>query len=196
MKNLIQLIKTTVLGGLVFLVPLVVAGFLVTKALLVLRQLAQPFGLMIPNDTPLGVLLINLLLFGVLLLLCFIAGLAAKSSLGLGIGDWLERNFLNSIPGYSFVKGITDSIADSHTTSGSFRPVLARFDDNAVLAFEVERGPKGGVVVYLPGAPNPWSGSLAHVESERIQALDLSMTEAIKLIQQLGRGSADLAVTD
>jgi len=196
MKNLLKLVKTTVLGGVVFLVPLVVAGLLLTKALLVLRELAQPFGLMIPNDRPGGVLLINLCLFSVLLLICFLGGVAAKSSFGRGIGEWLEQHLLNAIPGYAFVKGVTESVAKTESTSGSFTPVLARFDDNAVLAFEVERGPKGGVVVYLPGAPNPWSGSIAHVDAERVQALDLSMTEAIKLIQQLGHGGADLAVIE
>ena len=192
MKNLLQLVKTTALGGVVFLVPLVVAGVLVAKALLGLRQLAAPFAGIVPTDTSLGVLLVDLCLFGLLLLICFLAGLAAKSSIGRGIGEWVEQNLLNAIPGYGFVKGVTESVAKSESTSSSFKPVLARFDDNAVLGFEVERGPKGGVVVYLPGAPNLWSGSIAHVDAERVQALDISMTEAVRLIQQLGRGGADL----
>jgi uncharacterized membrane protein len=47
------------------------------------------------------------------------------------------------------------------------------------------------VVVYLPGAPNPWSGSVAYFNSERVKRLEMSVTQAVKNIQGIGRGSAD-----
>ena len=37
-------------------------------------------------------------------------------------------------------------------------PVLITLDDYEQMAFEVERTAGGKVVVYLPGAPNSWSG--------------------------------------
>ena len=122
MKNLLQLVKTTALGGAVFLVPLVVAGVLVTKALLALRQLAAPFAGIVPTDTPFGVLLVDLALFGLLLLICFLGGLVARSEFGRGIGERLEQGLLNSIPGYAFIKGVTESVARSESTSSSSMP--------------------------------------------------------------------------
>jgi len=94
------------------------------------------------------------------------------------------------VPGYGFVKGFTDSIAQSDEESRGFKPVVARFDDNAQIAFEVERTPSGQVVLYLPGAPNPWGGSVVYVGADRVEPLDMSMPEAIRNIQHLGRGSA------
>jgi uncharacterized membrane protein len=70
-------------------------------------------------------------------------------------------------------------------------PVLARFDDFCQLAFETGRTPGG--TVYLPGAPNPWSGCLVFVDAERVRKLPASATEALKVIRALGRGSEALA---
>ena len=56
--------------------------------------------------------------------------------------------------------------------------------------FEIERTPAGDVVVYLPGAPNPWSGTVVFVEQSRVEKLDMSVADAIRSIQALGRGSA------
>ncbi len=69
-------------------------------------------------------------------------------------------------------------------------PVMARFDDNAQIGFEMERTQQGTVVVYLPGAPAPWSGAVMYVDPGRIEQLDLSVSEAVRIIRQLGRGSA------
>ena len=42
------------------------------------------------------------------------------------------------------------------------RPVLARFENSWQIAFEIERIPGGIITVYVPGAPDPWSGSSLH----------------------------------
>ncbi|MCK5913700.1 MAG: hypothetical protein KAG12_07455, partial [Desulfuromusa sp.] len=47
----------------------------------------------------------------------------------------------------------------------------------------------GDVVVFLPGSPNPWSGSVAYFREDRIRTLNLTVPEAIKKIRLLGRGS-------
>jgi len=57
-------------------------------------------------------------------------------------------------------------------------------------SFEIERTAEGNVVVYLPGAPNPWSGTVVYLEPGRVEKLDMSVADAVKSIQALGRGSA------
>ena len=50
----------------------------------------------------------------------------------------------------------------------------------------------GNVVVFLPGAPNPWSGSVVYVSEDRVEPLDMLPQDAIKNIRVLGRGSAKI----
>jgi len=68
--------------------------------------------------------------------------------------------------------------------------VIVKFDDNAQIAFEIERTERGNVVVYLPGSPNPWSGSVGYFEEDRVERLEMSVPDAINNIRHLGRGSA------
>jgi uncharacterized membrane protein len=68
-------------------------------------------------------------------------------------------------------------------------PVLARFDDYWQIALEVERIPGGTVVIYLPGAPDPWSGSVCYVTEDRIQPLELTFLPVLRTLRGLGKGS-------
>ena len=68
--------------------------------------------------------------------------------------------------------------------------MIVKFDDNAQIAFEIERSERGNVVIYLPGSPNPWSGSVVYFEEDRVERLDMTVPEAINNIRHLGRGSA------
>ena len=70
---------------------------------------------------------------------------------------------------------------------------MVRFDDYVQMAFETERLPNGKVAVYLPGAPNPWSGSVVFVSNDRIKPLSISLADALRNIRTLGKGSLNLA---
>jgi len=191
MKHALELLKATALGGFLFLVPIAAAGLVLAKAFQFMKRLAEPFSGWLEAHSG-GILLGDLLAAAALLLVCLAAGLVARSPYGKRLGEWLESVLVSIVPGYGFVKGFTDSMSESDTAARAFKPVVARFDDNAQLAFEVERDAGGNVVVYLPGAPNPWSGSVVFMSAERVAPLKMSMPEATKHLRQLGRGVAAL----
>lgn len=184
-----QFIKTTILGGAVFLVPIVIVIVVLSKAYGIMMQVAEPMSDLIPIDAVGGIALANVVALLAIVLACFLFGLMAKSVPAKTIYGILDSK-LASIPGYTFAKSFADSVARTETESKSFVPVIARFDDTAQISFEIERTPEGVVVVYLPGAPNPWSGTVVYLEQSRVEKLDMSVSDAISSIQSLGRGSA------
>ena len=182
-------IKTTIIGGLVFLVPVVILMTVFGKAYKVMLRVAKPIGTLIPIDFVGGVAMANILAVLAIALLCFMAGLIAKSGLARKAYRTLDSALL-AIPGYAFIKGFTDSIDSSEEAAKSLLPVIVRFDDNAQIGFEVERQEGGDVVVYLPGAPNPWSGAVFYFSEDRVKRLDITVAKAIRHIRELGHGSA------
>ena len=184
--------KTTILGGAIFLVPVVILVAVLGKAYQIMMLVAQPMSEWIPIDAVGGIALANILALVAIVLSCFLIGLLARGKLAGSLYHVLDSR-MASIPGYAFVKAMAESVQRGTDGSVGFTPVIARFDDNAQISFEIERTPAGEVVVYLPGAPNPWSGSVVLLDSERVQKLDVSVSDAIRSIQALGRGSGGLA---
>ena len=74
----------------------------------------------------------------------------------------------------------------------SLCPVLVRKDGVFSLAFQADRLANGVVVVYLPGAPDAWSGSIALVTPENVRRLEVSFAEALGICERLGRDSSSL----
>jgi len=188
-----QFLKTTIIGGLVFMVPVVVVVAILGKAFAIMMLVAKPLGALIPMDSIGGIAFANLLALMAIFLCCFIAGVIAQSAIAKKAHDVIDSALL-TIPGYELVKGFTDSMNSSEEAANSLLPVLVHFDDNGQIGFEIERDEEGNVVVYLPGAPSPWSGSVAYFKEERVKSLDISIPEAMASIRNLGRGSAGMAI--
>ena len=72
-------LKTTLVGGLVFLVPIIVVVAILGKAFGLMAALAAPLATWIPIDSIGGVALANLLAVAAIVVLCFVAGLVARS---------------------------------------------------------------------------------------------------------------------
>jgi uncharacterized membrane protein len=189
--NRFSFIKTTIVGGLIFLVPIIVLIIILGKALGITRKIVGPLANLIVYETVAGIGVATLLAVFVIVLFCFLTGLLAKTDLAKKIINWLESTFLSNIPGYTFMKSMGESFAGIDMDQG-YETVLARFDDGWQIAFLVERIEDGHVAVFIPGAPSPWSGSVYLMTEDRIKPLNMPNKSVLKCIQRLGKGSNSL----
>lgn len=185
---MIRFIKTTVLGGIFFIVPVVIFIAIIGKALAITNKIAKPLAEQLVVDSIGDVAVVHLIALVILVFVCFVAGLAAKTSIARKLVQSLETNVLDKIPAYELLKAKTQSALTPEETEG-LRPVITRFDDSWQLALEIERFADGKVVVFLPGSPDPWSGSVCVVTADRVTSLDATVKTATKLMKRLGRGS-------
>ena len=187
---MLRFLKTTVLGGILFLVPIVIFIVVIGKALQLINMVAAPMAKLLPIDTFGGMGIAQLIALGLLVLTCFIAGLAARTAVARGLVQSLETNVLDKIPAYALMKAKTGSVLTPEDTR-DMQPVLIQFDDSWQVGFEVEKTGDGNSLVFLPGAPDPWSGSVCVVAAERIQPLPLHIREVSGLMKRLGKGSSE-----
>ena len=183
-----QFFKTTALGGILFLVPVIILIAVFTKAHQMISKIAAPVLAIVPVERVVGIVIVDLLALALLLLICFLAGLAAKTPRAGRLVASLESDFLSHVPGYELAKiKLTTQLRfekDEATT------VLVRFDDQWQIGFEVERIAGEKVVVYLPGAPDPWSGAVTIVTDNRIARLDSKQLATLGVFKQLGEGES------
>ncbi len=183
-----QFLKTTVFGGIVFLVPIVIFAFIVGKAFTFTRKFTAPIADLLPFGPVVDAIVVNLLGIALVVLICFLGGLAAKSELVADLVDKLEVNFLSKIPIYSLIKGTVSATLKVEDAEG-MKPVLAHLDDCSQIGFEIERVSGGKVAVFLPGAPDPRSGSVCYFTQDRITSLDASLLSTMRVLKGFGKGS-------
>jgi uncharacterized membrane protein len=191
MKPSLKPITTTLIGGVVFLLPLVVALYVLGQGLALTARVAEPLAAVLPVKSVGGIALASLAALALLLLLCFGAGLLARAALGRALSASFEAKLHALYPRYAVVKAMSQGL---HGALGQrlLKAVLVSFDDHQVIAFDMERLSDGRAVLFLPGAPDAWSGSVVLVPCARIEALDIDPGALAKSLQGLGRGTAAL----
>jgi len=182
--------KTTIIGGLLFLIPIVVLAMILGKAYKVMMLIAVPVDRLIPIQTIGGVALVNILAVLCIFVGCFIAGLVAKSKLGKATFNMIDAKLLLFFPGYSYLKSFTSPFTAEKDEDKVLKPIIAKLDDQSQLAFEVEHASDGTVVAYVPGAPDSRSGNVVYLTPDRVEYLDITFADVTKSLRQFGRGSA------
>lgn len=191
MQNSFGLLKVTLIGGVVFLIPLVIVVVTVGKAFHIIKVLAQPLTRLLPIHTVAGFAFVDFLTVVLMVVLCLLAGFAARSPVGRKLYGKIDALLLQFVPGYGWVKGVTGNISDEEAEI-LLKPVLARFDDQAQVGFEVDRTRDGLVAIYIPGAPDPRSGSLSYMTPERVEPIDAGFQAVLMSFKRLGCGSAGM----
>ncbi len=185
-------VKATIVGGAVFLIPGFLAVWVLAKIFGLLKQLASSLGPKLGIATALGGVMLDIVAIAAILIVCLLAGLVAQRATAQRVRNRVDNVLLGSFPGYAFVKGLAENIQQSEAAASGFIPVLVTTDDCSQVAFETDRI-EGAVAVYLPGAPNPWSGNVIFVRPDQVKPLPVSVPEALKILRTLGRGSEALA---
>jgi len=184
-------VKTTILGGALFLVPLAFIAIVLGKAFEVSMLLATPLDGMIPLDSVAGIAMANIIAIILILAICFAAGLAARSSMFSKRVGRVDDILIDIMPGYAVAKGIVSGVVRKEDATSVLDPVLVQFDDYEQVAFEVERmGDRS--VIFLPGSPSAWSGASVIVDAARVTPLDLPPHQAVSLLRVMGRGMSKI----
>lgn len=190
MNSLKSFLKSTLVGGLMFLVPVVLVLIVLSKALQLAGKVAKPLAAALPLSHVGGIGVATLLAIVILLGIAFVAGVLARTTVGRRITHWFEESMLGGLPQYRMVKSLSEGLLQVES-GDNLRPVLMHGDDGWMLGYQVETLHNGWVVVFLPSSPTPMQGSVVYVEPDRVKELDLSMVDAMQLVKRLGIGSAE-----
>jgi uncharacterized membrane protein len=185
---MLKLIRTTIIGGIIFLVPIAIFVAVIGKGLEITGAIAKPLARILPVDMIGGFAAAQVLAIALLLLICFLAGLLARLALARRVVSALEANMLSRLPAYTLLKTKTQTMVSPDDIEG-MSVVVVRFDDSWQFGFEIERMEGGKVALFLPGSPDPWSGSVCLAEEERVTPLDLPVAVVTNMVRRLGRGA-------
>ena len=191
MKALTSFVKTTLVGGLLFLIPLGVILVVLKHVMQIAAKVAAPLAAHIPVSQFAGVTAVTLVAALVLLLIAFLAGLMSRTRVGRRMSSWFEESILGGLPQYRMAKSMAEGFAQVESGAG-MHPVLVRLDDAWQLAYRIEDLPGGWVAVFVPASPTPMSGNVLYVAARRVRPLQAGMAEAMKVVRSVGVGSQEV----
>ncbi|KUJ63262.1 hypothetical protein AR687_03670 [Flavobacteriaceae bacterium CRH] len=191
MKNILKIIKATFLGGIFFLAPLILLIVLLEKGYNIVQKVTLPLVSHLPRVKILGLALQELIGIFIIIIICLLAGLLARKAKAQKLIQKLEDGILSFVPGYSFMKKMNENIVGFESNE-ELKVVLVPTDAGWQFAFLIEQINENNFSVFIPDAPNPWSGSVCFVDKKDIKELEISQKEALACIRKLGYGSAAL----
>lgn len=191
LRRLLSFVKSTLVGGIFFLVPVVALVLVIGQAAAFAYEVVHPLVDWLPVKTVSTVSLAFLIVALVLVLICFLAGLVARMAISQWFVGSLERLILTFIPSYGLMKSMGQGwigVAGEEP----HQPVLVRFDDAQQIGFQMDTLADGRGVIFIPDVPTPWTGSLMLVAAERIEPLPFTTKQAIDCLRHLGANTREL----
>ena len=191
MKTVSRFVGMTILGGVLFLTPIVVLGIVLSKAYDFVRRGLQPLMALIPQKLASGPTMTAALTILLLGLMCFLAGLLAQTLLAQRIMSGLEATVLSKLPGYEYLKQAGTSVLGLGEMA-EHPVVLAQFGDAWRIGVQTDFVGGGFVAVFVPNSPNPMSGSIFLVAADRVRPANVPLATAIASLRRCGIGSGAL----
>lgn len=190
MKNTMSFIRTTLLGGLLVILPVTIVLTVFGWIYLKVTSWIQPLTNIVVDAVGLGEFVADIVVILIIAWVCFVIGLAVKTGMGRFIHNKLESKVLKIAPGYTMVKETLLQFLGRKKSPFS-RVALVQIFENSTMAtaFITDEHNDGSYTVFVPTGPNPTSGQIFHVRSEFVHQINIGIEEAMRTIISCGAGS-------
>jgi uncharacterized membrane protein len=183
-----EFVKTTLVGGILVVLPVYLLVLLLAKTLTGLLAFISP----VTAQIPAGVEYRQIAALGIIFAVCFVAGILVRTRPGSIARSFVEDRVLARIPGYQILRGLTRKLAGGEGEA-SFTPCFVEIEDGALApAFIIEELPDGRYTVMVPSVPTPAAGALFVIQRERVHPLAVPLPAMFRTISQFGSGTGAL----
>jgi uncharacterized membrane protein len=195
MQSLYKFIRTTILGGLLVLLPIAGCGYVVWAIAGIIQRVIHPVMDLLPVEHSWKILFEEIIAVLIVLAACFVLGLLVRTRGGQTLGHWMEENVFNRFPIYRLLKGLSHQVAgQSEEMLGT--PVVVRIEDSRRIGFLVEEHTSGDLTVYIPEAPALATGSVHVVSPEQVTRLNVPLAKVAHCMTRYGVGTSRLIAQD
>jgi uncharacterized membrane protein len=187
MKFAREFLVNALVGGLLIVLPIYLAVLVLLKGMQSVAALVRPLTVLVPAWLPAE----NLLSLALVLVVCFLIGIAVRTRVGRVLRERIERSLFEKLPGYALFRSLTQRLAGQGRES-AWKPALVEIEEALVPAFIIEELEDGRFTIFVPSVPTPLAGAVYILSRDRVHALDVPFTQAISSISRWGSGSKDL----
>ena len=193
MERIKAFFKTSLLGGIVVILPVAILVFIFKWIFNLITNIIQPLTTLVVTRSQIQEILADIVVIVVIIAACFIVGVFVRTRLGGFIYRTLEIRILKIMPGYSLIKETVLQIIGSKKTPFSSVALAQIFgNETLVSGFITDTHADGSYSVFVPTGPNPTSGNIFHLKGEYVHPINVPVEDAMRSIISCGAGSKAL----
>jgi uncharacterized membrane protein len=190
MDKFLDHFRTTLVGGAVFVLPLLLVIFIIKKAVDLLDPLTDVVVARLGVGTLIGAATTSVFSLLTLIVTAFLFGLFARTLVGQSFVKWMQAGILSALPRFNLVQGLARSIDEGQ---GKEVPVvLIPTDAGWCLGLQLEERHGDWCTVYIPGSPQWTSGSLSFAHIDDVHKVDVPLGRILFLMRRCGMGATDV----
>ena len=194
MTRIKSFLKTTLLGGLVVILPVTIVATVFKWLYSTVTDWIQPLTDFLMARSTLREFVADLVVISVIVGFCFLLGIIVKTSVGRFVHEKLENRILAFAPGYKLVKETVLQFLGRKKSPFSSVALVQLYGSNTLAtAFVTDEHDDGRFTVFVPTGPNPTSGQIFHLDAEHVHPVDVGVEEAMRSIISCGAGSGSFA---
>lgn len=193
MEKIKEFFKTTILGGLLIVLPIYILILVFKWFFEFVIDNIRPIVSILVETVRLHEFIASIIAIITTLLLFFAIGLMVRTRIGKFTFNFIEENFLKKFPFYKMIKDtVTQLFGSDKYLFKSVALVDLYGSGTLVTAFVTEMHNDESYTVFVPSAPAPTAGFIYHVRKEQIHIIDYPVEKAMKTIFSLGSGSQEM----
>ena len=184
----LDFIRTTVVGGALFLLPIFFVVFVMAKLVGLMRRFTEPLAESLGVTSVAGVAASTIVAVISLVLVAFLVGLIARTKLGQGVLSWIQEGVAAALPQFSLIQDMAKNLGSN---DGPEMPVvLVPTDAGWALGLLMEAPVGDWHAIYLPSSPGMGSGSVAYAHRDQVHPTGLTINQLWVILRRRGMGSA------
>ena len=170
MKSLLFFVKTSVVGGVTFFLPIVFLMIMLKHAVEELTRVVGPLAEKLGIATIAGKATILILVILIILAICFMGGLLMRLPQFKQLNELMERNIMAFVPGYdTFKQTAMSKIDKSEKQTGDQRTLVLLYDQYAWIPAVKTEMHNGYCSYFFPSDPSLKSGYVKILPMESVR---------------------------
>jgi uncharacterized membrane protein len=192
-RRLRNFFNTTVIGGMLVVLPITVFAFLINFLFQTLTNLLEPIRNLIQIPFIKAEWLINLIALASVIMTFFVIGLIVQTSFGQKFIRSLEERFLGPLPFYNIIRETIQQFFGKNKMPFSEVVSVDVFGNSTrMIGFVSDTLDDERFAIFVPTGPNPTNGFIFIVAADQIEYLNVRPEDAMRTIIGVGTGSSDL----
>ncbi len=188
LKNIRQFLLTTLIGGLLVLLPIGLFYLLVKFIFDLAATVIKPIANLITIEGMDNNYILQGIAFLIIIAACFFVGLFVRTRSGSQLYSYFEQRSLAKLPFYNTIKETVQQLLSNRDKSFS-QVVIADVMQTKMTGFVTHKHDNGYYTVFVPTAPNPTNGYIFHLRSDQLEFIDVKAEDAMRTIIGVGTGA-------